>query len=120
VSTEDLTSVDGDWEAVGRAIRHNLGARRMQWQDLVDRSGISDSTVREIGHNRVQRRRHPSTLVAIAEALGLPPGYLGQVLSGEIADPPAGDEILSTLREVQAELKSLRDRVDALESSRSR
>lgn len=107
-----------DWDAVGKAITGRLAELQMTQLDLAAASGVSPATIREIQYNKLARRRSPRTLEALSEALSWPSGYLGQVLSGVVAEPhpdEATDRVLRELTAVHDELRSLRDRVVKLE-----
>jgi len=109
---------DGGWNAVALAIQNRLSETRATQMDVASRARVSLTTLRELQHNLNPRRRRPQTLAAVSEALGWPPGYLGQVLRGEPATPrsdEARDPVLSALRDLEQEIRELRARVDEIE-----
>ena len=109
---------DGDWNAVAVAIQNRLSETRATQMDVASRARVSLTTLRELQHNLNPRRRRPQTLAAVSEALGWPPGYLGQVLRGEEVRPHAeevGDPVLHALRGLEDEIAALRERVGRIE-----
>jgi hypothetical protein len=109
---------DGDWNAVALAIQNRLSETRVTQMDVASRARVSLTTLRELQHNLNPRRRRPQTLAAVSEALGWPPGYLGQILRGEEARAHAdeiGDPVLNALRGLEDEIAALRERVVRIE-----
>lgn len=107
-----------DWDAVARAIQDRLTEIRATQMDVAARARVSLTTLRELQHNLNPRRRRPQTLAAVSEALGWPPGYLGQVLRGERAEAHADevrDPVLTTLNGLEDEVAALRERVARIE-----
>jgi transcriptional regulator with XRE-family HTH domain len=71
-----------DWAAVAAAISERLRELGWQQQQLAERSNVSPSTIREIQHHTVERRRSPRTLESLSVTLGWRPDYLSTVLAG--------------------------------------
>lgn len=104
-----------DWQAVATAINTRLGELGLTQKELAARSGLGESTIRQLQKNyRPDRSPRPYTLEAISVALQWPATHLAEVLGGE---PPAtGVPYLATeIRALRNEVAELRSRVDALE-----
>jgi hypothetical protein len=117
VADRDLDR-EGDWNAVASAIRSRLSETRATQMDVASRARVSLTTLRELQHNLNPRRRRPQTLAAVSEALGWPANYLTRVLHGEPAERHSDevrDPVLSSLRDLEQEIRGLRARVDEIE-----
>lgn len=103
--------VGDNWAAVAETIRARLAELGMTQKELVARSGVSESTVRQLQNNYGPRRRNRHTLEDISKGLRLPADYLTRVLD-ETA--PGGEHGPSD--SWQAEVAELRERIDDLTS----
>lgn len=74
-----------NWAAVADAINKRRAELGMSIDDLIARSGVGRSTVRELLANNVKRQRRTDTLVKLAQALELPPGHLTTTAQGKAA-----------------------------------
>jgi len=107
-----------DWDAVARAVQRRLDETRATQMEVASRAGVSLTTLRELQHNSNPRKRRPQTLSAVSEALGWPADYLATVLTGGDPQPhpeEASDPVLRAITELQAEIRSLRGRVEQIE-----
>src|SRR5438552_2541540 len=68
------------WAAVASAIEVRMAELGLNHRELAERAGVALSTVRELRHNTVQRRRSGRTLEALSVALGLHPRHLSNLL----------------------------------------
>ncbi|MFB9930141.1 transcriptional regulator [Amycolatopsis halotolerans] len=106
-----------DWAAVARAINQRMADLGLSQRELIARSQVSKATVREIQHNRAQRRRSERTLEALSLALELHAGHLAAVLAGrrppEPGEPaPRGDDdIPGRLAVIEHQLREITDRL---------
>jgi transcriptional regulator with XRE-family HTH domain len=108
-----------DWEAVANAINTQMDELNMTQKELAARSGLGESTLRQLQRNyRPDRRPRPYTLEAISTALSRPPTWLAGILSGD--DRAETETSLTTeVRAMRAELDELRERVIRLERKRN-
>lgn len=74
--------VDGDWEAVAEAVEKQLRELGLTYNDLAERCGIHNSTIRMLQYPEA---RYRSTLVAITAGLELRYDALINVLLGKDA-----------------------------------
>jgi hypothetical protein len=80
-----------DWTAVAEAMKTRLTDLDMTQAELIHRSRLAPTTIREMLFNTTERRRSPQTLTALSRALGWPPGYLQAVAEGRSPGNPAAD-----------------------------
>lgn len=108
--------MDGDLQAVGRAVRERMGQLGSSTAEVARRSGFSETTIRDIAHGK--SRHNKSTLVAICAVLDWPPDYLVNILHGEAHKnviPESPLEIhLAKLAEGLAEIGALRQDIAGL------
>lgn len=106
-----------DWDAVATAIQGRLADLDMTQADLAARADVALMTVRELQHNLQTRRRSARTLAAVSEALGWPGDHLARIADGRAAvrDVDAGDPILAELDALKEDLRSVAERLDAIE-----
>lgn len=125
-----------DWAAVASAINQRMAELGISQRELIARSQVSKSAVREIQHNVVQRRRSDRTLEALSLALDWNPGHLAAVLAGRrpprVGEPvPRSDEDLPgrlaviehqlhEISEKLAEMAAINERLDAINASVSK
>lgn len=111
--------MDEDWEAVANAINTRMDELNITQKELATRSGLGESTLRQLQRNyRPDRRPRPYTLEAISVALGRPPIWLAEVLTGgQAVDSEAS--LTAEVRAMRVELDQLRERVTRLEGKRS-
>lgn len=106
-----------DWAAVARAINQRIAELGLSQRELIARSQVSKATVREIQHNRAQRRRSDRTLEALSLALDLHAGHLAAVLTGrrppEVGEPVprGGDDLSGRLAVIEHQLREITDRL---------
>ncbi|HEX4721894.1 MAG TPA: transcriptional regulator [Pseudonocardiaceae bacterium] len=104
-----------DWAAVSRAIIKRMTELSLKQSDVITVSRVSKAIVGEIQHNTVQRRRSERTLVALSEALQLPPNYLDAVLKQRPlprVDAPVGKpdkDVPGRLTVIENELRQIHD-----------
>jgi transcriptional regulator with XRE-family HTH domain len=103
--------VGDNWAAVAEAIRTRLVELSMTQKDLVARSGVSESTIRQLQNNYGPRRRNRHTLVDVSKGLRWPADYLARVLDETM---PGAESAAS--ESWQAEVAALRERIDDLTS----
>jgi transcriptional regulator with XRE-family HTH domain len=111
--------VTEDWAAVARAINQRANALGLRQRELAERSHVSQAIVREIQHNKVQRRRSARTLEAMSLALGWHPEHLTAVLDGrtppEVGDPVADDDdVPARLSAIERRLRTITVRLDRI------
>ncbi|WP_236796316.1 transcriptional regulator [Amycolatopsis sp. GM8] len=113
-----------DWAAVASAINRRMVELGLSQRDLVARSHVSKSVVREIQHNLMQRRRSDRTLEALSLALEWHPAHLAAALAGrrppEVGEPfyRSEDDISGRLAVIEHQLREITDRLrefDALD-----
>lgn len=102
-------AVSDNWAAVAEAIRARVAELGVTQKDLSVRSGVSESTIRQLMNNYGPRRRSRHTLADVARGLQWPANHLEQILGG-----PENETQSDGGSSVQAELSALRDRVDEL------
>lgn len=106
-----------NWAAVAEAIRVRVADLGITQKELVTRSGVSESTIRQLQNNYGPRKRNRHTLEDLSRGLGWPDYYLGRLLDDTLTSAPT-----ETSGSVQAEIADLRSqmidlarRVEALE-----
>lgn len=118
--------VSEDWAAVAGAINQRMTELGLSQRELIARSQVSKATVREIQHNRAQRRRSDRTLEALSLALDLHAGHLAAVLAGrrppEPGEPaPKGDDdIPGRLAVIEHQLREITDRLRGMSTLNDR
>jgi transcriptional regulator with XRE-family HTH domain len=70
------------WNAVAATIDEYMIRLGLDTPQLADRAHVSCSTIRELRHNTVQRRRDGRILQALSTALELDPRHLAAVAAG--------------------------------------
>lgn len=103
--------MDRRWGYVASIINERLAELAWTQKELERRSGVSDTTLRNLQHARADNYR-PAVLAAVSRALGWPPDALERISHG--ATPP---EPVSrfTERMVAERLASIRRDLAALE-----
>lgn len=105
--------VTEDWSAVARAINERVTELGWRQRELAERSQVSQAIVRELQHNKIQRRRSTRTLEALSLALGWHPQHLLALLHGR--RPPALDEPREDMDDpVSARLSVIEDRLTTI------
>ncbi|TCO47986.1 helix-turn-helix domain-containing protein [Actinocrispum wychmicini] len=109
--------MSGDWAAVADAIRSRMAELGITQQELVERSGVSVSTIRQLQNNYGPRRRARHTLEDVSKGLQWPAGHLEYVLDGRAAGAteaatPGWQAEAAELRTLIADLA---ERVETLE-----
>lgn len=97
-----------DWDAVARAIDGRLVELGLELRELARRSKVSESTLRELRYNTVERRRPSRTLEGVSASLDWPEDYLERLLAG--AAPPeieSGDSVLTRIDSVDRRLDGI-------------
>jgi hypothetical protein len=103
-----------DWAAVATALNHRLTELGMRQHELVARSRVSKTAVREIRHNTAQRRRSARTLEALSVALGWHAQHLVAVLEGR-CPPQAGDPVVMSDPDVADLLTTINRKLSEIE-----
>ncbi len=93
-----------DWAAVARAINQRMTELGLRQRELIERSRVSKTAVREIQHNTAQRRRSARTLEALSVALAWHPQHLAAVLEGR-RPPQVGDPVVVSDHDVPGATK---------------
>lgn len=109
-----------DWAAVAKAIRDRLTELGITQKQLVDRSGVSESTIRQLMNNYGPRRRGRHTLEDVSKGLNLPAGHLAGILDkGSTSRQSNSTESLrKEVADLRGQLADLAGRVEALEQGR--
>lgn len=102
-----------DWAAVAAAINQRMAELGLRQRELIERSQVSKTAVREIQHNTVQRRRSARTLEALSTALAWHPQHLTAVLE-QRRPPQAGDPIVVSDNDVPGRLASIERRLSTI------
>jgi hypothetical protein len=105
-----------NWTAVAVAIRARVDELAVTQKDLATKSGVSESTIRQLMNNYGPRRRARHTLEDISRGLQWPANHLARVLDEDQAGA-APDERQAEVAELRDQLAALADRVAALERS---
>lgn len=103
-----------NWAAVATAIRARVAELAVTQKDLAARSGVSESTIRQLMNNYGPRRRARHTLEDVSRGLQWPADHLTRVLDNNQGDP-VPDERQAEVAELRHQLAELNDRVTALE-----
>jgi transcriptional regulator with XRE-family HTH domain len=86
-------------------------------KELVARSGVSESTIRQLQNNYGPRRRNRHTLEDLSKGLQWPADHLGRILDetkpGAQAD--VTDSSQAAIAELRSQVADLASRVEALE-----
>jgi DNA-binding Xre family transcriptional regulator len=111
--------VTEDWAAVSKAMNERMAELGMKPRELAEVSGVSLANVREIQHNKIQRRHSRRTLEALSAALGWHPGHIAAVLHGRKPLKPgqageATDEIRARLSVIEGRLDDIAERLDTI------
>lgn len=109
-----------NWDAVAEAIRNRIAELGITQRELVARSGVSESTIRQLQKNYGPRRRSRHTLEDISKGLQWPGDYLGRILSEAKASTQlaTGDPLRAEVAELRDQVADLASRVEALEHGR--
>jgi transcriptional regulator with XRE-family HTH domain len=113
-------AVGDNWAAVAEAIRNRVAELDVTQKDLAARSGVSESTIRQLMNNYGPRRRARHTLEDISKGLQWPAHYLSRVLDAttESSALDAGGAWHAELAALRSQVTELADRVAALEHGR--
>ena len=102
-----------DWDAVAAAITDRMHELGMRQRDLANIADVGLSTVQELASNTAPRRRNPTTLAAISEALQWPAGYLHALATGN--DPDTADPRLEQrIAKLESDVAEILRRLDQL------
>lgn len=108
---------DDNWDAVSDALRNRVAELGITQKELSARSGVSESTIRQLQNNYGPRRRNRRTLEDLSRGLSWPDDHLGNVLDGAATE--SAGSATATLRalveEMRDDIAELRKRVEALE-----
>lgn len=109
-----------DWAAVADAIRSRIDELGITQKQLATRSGVSESTIRQLMNNYGPRRRSRHTLEDTSKGLDWPADYLSRVLGGGVPGRPSGsdDSLRAEVDELRSLVADLASRVRALEHGR--
>jgi transcriptional regulator with XRE-family HTH domain len=109
--------VGDNWDAVADAIQNRIAELGITQRELVARSGVSESTIRQIQKNYGPRRRNRHTLEDLSRGLQWPGDYLGRILNETKANthPDVRDPLWTEVAELRDQLADLASRVEALE-----
>jgi transcriptional regulator with XRE-family HTH domain len=108
-----------NWAAVAAAIRARVAELDMTQKDLAVRSGVSESTVRQLMNNYGPRRRARHTLEDVSTGLQWPAAHLARVLDDEkpIPTQDEGSSLRAEVTELRNQISELADRMATLERS---
>jgi transcriptional regulator with XRE-family HTH domain len=105
--------VTEDWAAIATAINQRMTELGLRQHELIERSRVSKTAVREIQHNTAQRRRSARTLEALSVALSWHPQHLAAVLDGR-RPPQVGDPVVTSDHDVPSHLASIERRLSEI------
>jgi transcriptional regulator with XRE-family HTH domain len=105
-----------NWAAVATAIRARVAELAVTQKDLAVRSGVSESTIRQLMNNYGPRRRARHTLEDVSRGLQWPANHLTRVLDDDQGGAVL-DERQAEIAELRDQLAELADRVAVLERS---
>lgn len=110
-------SVGDNWAAVAEAIRARVADLGITQKDLVSRSGVSESTIRQLQNNYGPRKRNRHTLEDLSKGLGWPAYYLGRVLDDTPPSAPTetSGSVQAEIADLRSQMTDLANRVEALE-----
>ena len=110
-------SVGDNWAAVAEAIRTRIADLGITQKELVTRSGVSESTIRQLQNNYGPRKRSRHTLEDLSKGLDWPAHYLGRVLDESKAGVPASADhsLQAEVADLRSQVIDLANRVAALE-----
>ncbi|WP_051385981.1 helix-turn-helix domain-containing protein [Actinokineospora inagensis] len=100
-----------DWGAVARAINHRMAILKITQEELVYRSGVSKTVIRELRH-AFRRRRGTRTLEAISTALGFHPAHLNAIAHNRQPTVPHDLATLATLDPLTDNLRLLQHQLE--------
>jgi hypothetical protein len=104
------------WDAVAATIQEHMTRLGLDQTQLADRAHVSQSIVRELQYNTVQRsRRDGGILQALSVALELHPRHLSAVAAGHL--PPARDDpagATDRLTRIEHSLNEIAAQVDGM------
>jgi len=106
-----------NWAAVADAIQARVAELGVTQKDLAARSGVSESTIRQLMKNYGPRRRARHTLEDVSKGLKWPSHYLARILDAatETSAPDAGSAWHAEFAALRSQVTDLADRVEALE-----
>jgi transcriptional regulator with XRE-family HTH domain len=110
-------SVGDNWAAVAEAIRTRVADLGITQKELVTRSGVSESTIRQLQNNYGPRKRNRHTLEDLSRGLGWPDYYLGRLLDDTPTSAPTetSDSVQAEIADLRGQVVDLAKRVEALE-----
>lgn len=100
-----------DWAAVALAINERMAELGLNQLELVKRSLVSNTMVREIRRNIAQRRRSSRTMESLSVALEWHPQHLIAVLNGRPI-PAIGEPAVRSDDDVHSRLLAIEYRLD--------
>jgi transcriptional regulator with XRE-family HTH domain len=110
-------AVGDNWAGVAEAIRNRIAELGITQKELVARSGVSESTIRQLQNNYGPRRRNRHTLEDISKGLRWPGDHLSNVLdeAGTGSPPETADSLPAEVAELRRRVADLTSRVETLE-----
>jgi transcriptional regulator with XRE-family HTH domain len=110
-------AVHDNWAAVAEAIRSRVTELGITQAQLAARSGVSESTIRQLMKNYGPRRRNRHTLEDTSKGLDWPADYLSRILDGGDAGrlSGSGDPMRAEIDELRSRVADLTSRMEALE-----
>jgi transcriptional regulator with XRE-family HTH domain len=110
-------SVGDNWAAVAEAIRVRVADLGITQKELVTRSGVSESTIRQLQNNYGPRKRNRHTLEDLSRGLGWPDYYLGRLLDDTPTSAPTetSGSVQAEIADLRGQMVDLARRVEALE-----
>lgn len=111
-------SVGDNWDAVAEAIRTRVAELGIPQKELAARSGVSESTIRQLSKNYGPRKRARHTLEDVSLGLQWPAHYLSRILDEATTastPPETGDSWQVEAAELRSLVIDLANRVAALE-----
>ena len=102
-----------DWAAVALAIDERMAELGLTQLELVKRSLVSNTMVREIRRNIAQRRRSSRTMESLSVALEWHPQHLIAILNGRPI-PAVGEPVARSDDDVHSRLLAIEYRLDQL------
>lgn len=100
-----------DWAAVARAINERMSELGLTQLELVKRSSVSRTMVRELRRNIAERRRSTRTMESLSLALDWHPQHLIAVLHGRPI-PAVGEPVVRSDDDVNARLLAIEFRLE--------
>ncbi|HEX5115109.1 MAG TPA: helix-turn-helix transcriptional regulator [Pseudonocardiaceae bacterium] len=109
---------DDDWDAVAKAVRDRMAELDMTQKELVRRSRVSESTIRQVSRNYGPRKRSRHTLEDISKGLQWPSDHLTRILDGGGTrfGPDVDHKVQAEIAELHAAVADIRESLAVLAS----